>query len=114
METFKKHIVHLAKGGMGPVVAGSMGEAFSLADDERIALFKAAREALDEANLESSLICGTYVFLIMTSRALLEIGATGNPHLHLTKRSCFAGDDTSPICRCNSTGVDETENAHTD
>lgn len=66
METFKKHIVHLAKGGMGPVVAGSMGEAFSLADDERIALFKAAREALDEATLESSLICGTYVFLIMT------------------------------------------------
>lgn len=59
METFKKHIVHLAKGGMGPVVAGSMGEAFSLADDERIALFKAAREALDEAGLESSLICGT-------------------------------------------------------
>ena len=59
--TFKQHIVSLAKGGMYPVVAGSMGEAFQLTDEERVKLFKAAREALDEAGLESTLICGTYV-----------------------------------------------------
>jgi dihydrodipicolinate synthase/N-acetylneuraminate lyase len=62
IQTFKQHVVHLAKGGMYPVVCGSMGEAFQLTDEERIKLFKAAREALDEAGLEeATLICGRCV-----------------------------------------------------
>lgn len=45
---------------MQPVVCGSMGEAHHLTHDERVSLFKAAREALDEAGLnETVLIVGT-------------------------------------------------------
>jgi dihydrodipicolinate synthase/N-acetylneuraminate lyase len=39
-----------------------MGEAFHLTHEERVVLFKAAREALDEAGLsETVIIAGTYV-----------------------------------------------------
>ncbi|TYJ54598.1 hypothetical protein B9479_004728 [Cryptococcus floricola] len=60
ISTFQKHVVDLAKVGMQPVVCGSMGEAFHLTDDERVTLFKAAREALDEAGLvDTVVIAGT-------------------------------------------------------
>lgn len=49
-------MVRLAKIGMQPVVCGSMGEAFHLSHDERIILFKAAREALDEAGLKDTVV----------------------------------------------------------
>lgn len=53
-------MVELAKIGMQPVVCGSMGEAFHLTHEERVVLFKAAREALDEAGLsETVIIAGT-------------------------------------------------------
>ena len=62
VKTFQDHVVKLAKIGMQPVVCGSMGEAFHLTHDERVVLFKAAREALDEAGLnETVIIAGTYV-----------------------------------------------------
>jgi dihydrodipicolinate synthase/N-acetylneuraminate lyase len=62
VKQFKEHVVKLAKIGMQPVVCGSMGEAFHLSHDERVILFKAAREALDEAGLnETVIIAGTYV-----------------------------------------------------
>jgi 4-hydroxy-2-oxoglutarate aldolase len=39
-----------------------MGEAFHLSHDERLTLFAAAREALDEAGLNDTvIIAGTYV-----------------------------------------------------
>jgi len=45
---------------MQPVVCGSMGEAFHLTHEERVSLFSAARQALDEAGLkETVLIAGT-------------------------------------------------------
>ena len=54
---------------MQPVVCGSMGEAFHLSHDERVVLFKAAREALDEAGLnETVLIAGTYVYIHIIER----------------------------------------------
>ena len=60
IQQFKDHVVKLAKIGMQPVVCGSMGEAFHLAHEERITLFKAARQALDEAGLnETVIIAGT-------------------------------------------------------
>jgi len=46
-----------------------MGEAFHLSHDERVVLFKAAREALDEAGLnETVLIAGTYVYIHIIER----------------------------------------------
>ena len=60
-------MVKLAKIGMQPVVCGSMGEAFHLTHEERVVLFKAAREALDEAGLsETVIIAGTYVRHLIT------------------------------------------------
>lgn len=60
--TFKKHVVRLAQGGMQPVVCGSMGEAHHLSHEERATLFKEARQALDEAGLNDTvIIAGTYV-----------------------------------------------------
>jgi 4-hydroxy-2-oxoglutarate aldolase len=53
---FKTQVVKLAKVGMQPVVCGSMGEAFHLSSDERVTLFKAAREALDAAGLKDTVI----------------------------------------------------------
>ncbi|ADV23388.1 dihydrodipicolinate synthetase [Cryptococcus gattii E566] len=58
--TFRKHVVELAKIGMQPVICGSMGEAFHLADNERVTLFKETRAALDEAGLfDTVVIAGT-------------------------------------------------------
>lgn len=48
--TFKRHIVKIASAGVGLVISGSMGEANHLAPAERIALIRAAREALDNAS----------------------------------------------------------------
>lgn len=60
VELFKAHVVKLAKVGMQPVVCGSMGEAFHLSSEERVTLFKAARQALDAAGLnETVIIAGT-------------------------------------------------------
>jgi 4-hydroxy-2-oxoglutarate aldolase len=62
-------VVKLAKIGMQPVVCGSMGEAFHLTHEERVVLFKAAREALDDAGLnETVIIAGTYVHHLIPSR----------------------------------------------
>jgi 4-hydroxy-2-oxoglutarate aldolase len=56
VKQFKEHVVKLAKIGMQPVVCGSMGEAFHLSHDERLTLFTAAREALDEAGLNDTVV----------------------------------------------------------
>ncbi|WRT69660.1 uncharacterized protein IL334_006650 [Kwoniella shivajii] len=56
LDTYRKHVVKLAKVGMQPVVCGSMGEAFHLTDDERFTLFKETRKALDEAGLHDTVI----------------------------------------------------------
>jgi hypothetical protein len=56
LDTFKSHVLRLAKSGMWPVVCGSMGEAHHLSHEERVALFKAARQVLDEAGLNDVVI----------------------------------------------------------
>ena len=59
---------------MQPVVCGSMGEAFHLSHDERIVLFKAAREALDQAGLtETVIIAGTYVVFVSLLTTLITL-----------------------------------------
>lgn len=56
--TFQSHVVRLARAGMQPVVNGSMGEAHHLEPQERVALIRAAREALDAAGLADTVIIG--------------------------------------------------------
>ncbi len=58
--TFTAHILRLAKAGVRPLLAGSMGEAHHLSHSERITLIKAARQALDKAGLVSvPIVAGT-------------------------------------------------------
>lgn len=60
LDAFKAHVVRVASAGVGPLLAGSMGEAHHISHDERIILIKAARAALDEAGLtDVPLIAGT-------------------------------------------------------
>lgn len=56
VKQFQEHVVKLARIGMQPVVCGSMGEAFHLSHDERVTLFTAAREALDQAGLNDTVV----------------------------------------------------------
>jgi L-threo-3-deoxy-hexylosonate aldolase len=49
LSTFETHVVRIASAGVGPLIAGSMGEAIHLSHAERIALIRAARKALDAA-----------------------------------------------------------------
>lgn len=58
--TFEAHVTKTAVAGVGPVVAGSMGEAPHLSHAERIRLIQAGRRALDSAGLlDVPLIAGT-------------------------------------------------------
>lgn len=58
--TYEKHILKLAEAGVGPLLAGSMGEAMHLSHEERTVLIKAARKALDGAGFtEVPIIAGT-------------------------------------------------------
>ena len=60
VQTFATHLVRLAKAGVRPVIAGSMGEAHHLSHTERVTLIKAARKALDDAGLTTTpIIAGT-------------------------------------------------------
>ncbi|KAK1231954.1 hypothetical protein PQX77_004925 [Marasmius sp. AFHP31] len=60
LESFAAHVVRVAKAGVGPLIAGSMGEAHHLSHSERITLITAARKALDSNGFsEVPLIVGT-------------------------------------------------------
>ncbi|KAL7281183.1 LOW QUALITY PROTEIN: hypothetical protein ACG7TL_004491 [Trametes sanguinea] len=60
IDSFTTHVVRVAKAGVGPLLAGSMGEAHHLTHAERVTLIKAARRALDDAGLTHvPLIAGT-------------------------------------------------------
>ena len=58
--TLKKHVVFLAKAGIKPLLAGTMGEGIHLSLYDRAALIKAIREALDDAGFPNMpIIVGT-------------------------------------------------------
>ncbi|KZW02604.1 aldolase [Exidia glandulosa HHB12029] len=60
IEAFTKHVVRIAKAGVGIVIAGSMGEAHHLTSAERSTLIRSAREALDAAGLHDvPIVAGT-------------------------------------------------------
>lgn len=57
---FEAHVVRLAKAGVNPLLAGSMGEGHHLTHRERSTLIRAARRALDAEGLtEVPIIAGT-------------------------------------------------------
>ncbi|KAJ7632702.1 hypothetical protein FB45DRAFT_512413 [Roridomyces roridus] len=57
---FQAHVVRIASAGVGPLIAGSMGEAVHLDPTERVVLVRAARNALDAAgHTDVPLIVGT-------------------------------------------------------
>ncbi|KAJ3517173.1 hypothetical protein NLJ89_g667 [Agrocybe chaxingu] len=58
--SFEAHVVRVASAGVGPLIAGSMGEATHLSHPERVRLIHAARKALDDAGFSHvPLIAGT-------------------------------------------------------
>jgi len=58
--SLKKHVVFLAKAGIKPLLAGTMGEGIHLSHSERVALVKATREALDDAGFtDMPIVIGT-------------------------------------------------------
>jgi len=58
--SFEAHVLRVATAGVGPLIAGSMGEAIHLSHAERRQLITAARKALDGAGfLDVPLIVGT-------------------------------------------------------
>lgn len=62
LRSFESHVVRLAKAGVTPLLAGSMGEAPHLTHEERTTLIKVARQALDSAGLGTTpIIAGTGV-----------------------------------------------------
>lgn len=78
--TLKKHIVPLAKAGIKPLLAGTMGEGIHLSHSDRVALVKAAREALDEAGFtDMPIVIGTGTGstreTIQLSKEVAEAGA---------------------------------------
>ncbi|KAJ3725865.1 hypothetical protein C8R42DRAFT_659351 [Lentinula raphanica] len=60
LPSFEAHVIRVANAGVGPLIAGSMGEAIHLSHAERVTLIHAARNALDSAGLKHvPLIVGT-------------------------------------------------------
>lgn len=81
LPSFEAHVTRVATAGVGPLIAGSMGEAVHLLHSERVALIHAARKALDTAGLNHvPLIVGT------------GTGSTRET-IELTKEAAEAGAD---------------------
>ncbi|WWD20281.1 hypothetical protein CI109_104757 [Kwoniella shandongensis] len=101
LETFRKHVVTLAKVGMQPVICGSMGEAFHLTDDERFTLFKETRKALDEAGLyDTVVVAGTGGNSTRQTIKLCKLAAeAGADVVIVIPPGYFAGAMTKPACK---------------
>ena len=74
------HAVRLIKAGVKPLISGTMGEAHHLSHEERVAVIKAVRTALDEAGFaETPTVAGTGAGstreTILLSKAAAEAGA---------------------------------------
>ncbi|KAI0633629.1 dihydrodipicolinate synthetase [Trametes polyzona] len=60
LAAFAQHVVRVAKAGVRPLLAGSMGEAHHITHAERVTLIQTARRALDDAGLSSvPIVAGT-------------------------------------------------------
>lgn len=81
LPSFEAHVVRTANAGVGPLIAGSMGEAIHLSHSERVKLIHAGRKALDNAGLN-------YVPVIAGTGA----GSTRET-IELTNEAAAAGAD---------------------
>ena len=62
LDTLRKHVARVANADVGILVCGTMGEAHHLSPEERVAVIKASREALDHAGFPAvPIIAGTGV-----------------------------------------------------
>ncbi|KAF4578816.1 hypothetical protein EYR36_000623 [Pleurotus pulmonarius] len=79
--SFEKQVIRLADAGVGPLLAGSMGEAHHLSHAERITLVQAARKALgDSGHHKVPIIMGTG-------------GGSTRETIQLSKEAAAAGAD---------------------
>lgn len=78
---------------MGILIAGSMGEAHHLDPEERVALIKAARQVLDDNDLETHpIICGTGVGSARQTIAITKLSAeAGADYAIVITSGYFAG-----------------------
>ncbi|KAH0420670.1 hypothetical protein CcaCcLH18_13881 [Colletotrichum camelliae] len=51
-KSYKKHLLNLARRGINPVCAGSLGEAVHLSPEERVALIEFIRRTLNDAGMQ--------------------------------------------------------------
>lgn len=79
--SFEAHVARIAAAGVGPLIAGTMGEAIHLSRSERSLLIRTTRRILDEAGLkEVPVVAGT------------GAGSTRET-IELTKEAALAGAD---------------------
>jgi 4-hydroxy-2-oxoglutarate aldolase len=58
--SFERHLLRVAKAGVSPLIAGTMGEAIHLSHSERVKLIQVARKVLNNASLTHvPIIAGT-------------------------------------------------------
>jgi len=81
LTTFEIHVARVAKAGMSPLVAGSMGEAVHLSHSERTTLIRLARTTLDSA--------GFYHIPVIAGTGAASTRET----IELTKEASKAGAD---------------------
>jgi 4-hydroxy-2-oxoglutarate aldolase len=93
VQTFENHVLRVAKAGVGPVIAGSMGEALHLSHAERVRLIHAARKALDNAGYtEMPTIVGTGAGSLRETLELTQDAATaGADYAIVIASGYFAG-----------------------
>lgn len=91
--SFENHVVRVATAGVGPLLAGSMGEAIHLSHEERVILIKTAREALDHVGLSTvPIIAGIGAGSTRESIDLAnEAAAAGADYAILITSGYFAG-----------------------
>jgi len=83
--SFKAHVARVAKAGVWPLIAGSMGEAIHLSVAERTKLIQTARQTLDaEGLVDVPIIAGTG-------------GASTRETIQLTHSAAAAGADYSIV-----------------
>ena len=93
MQGLEKHVVYLARAGVRPLLAGTMGEGIHLAHGERTRLIHSARKALDTAGfLDVPIIVGAGGGSTRESIALCEeVGAAGADAAIVIAPGYFAG-----------------------
>ncbi|KAK7467221.1 hypothetical protein VKT23_004279 [Stygiomarasmius scandens] len=91
--SFEAHVTKVATAGVGPVIAGSMGEGLHLSHAERVKLVQAGRKALDNAGLlDMPLIAGTGAGSTRETIELTnEAAAAGADYVLVIASGYFAG-----------------------